>query len=117
MNETTAVLFGQNESKPKDSNARDELQLKIIDEVFSNKDIEVKTDLNTAQIIAFSKGKVFANEFNCDVMSDFVNLISTYSISKNRKSRKEFTDISKALNSMGLDDEESQKISDRLLGR
>ena len=98
-----------------DDKTKDELLLKIIDEVFSKEDIEVKTDLNNQQIVAFSKGKLYSDRFKSPLIGKLVDHLAIYSVSKDRKSRKEFTEISKALNSM-TNDEENPRIRDRLLG-
>jgi hypothetical protein len=75
----------------------DEHLLKIIDEIYSKKNIEVKTDLSIRQIMAISKGLLFADRYKCKIMRDFCNKIMILSVSKDRKSRKEFTDISSSM--------------------
>ena len=77
--------------------ARDEYLLKIIDEIYSDKNVEVKTDLNERQILAITRGQLFAERYNCDIMDKLCNKIMKLSISKNRLSRKEFTEISKSI--------------------
>ena len=111
-----AFLYTKPEQKTAEDSAKDELLLKIIEEVFSKKDIEVKTDINDPQVIAFSKGKLYANRYNSEIVKEFVDLLSVYSVSKGRKSRKEFKEISVALNSM-TSAEEEPRIRDRLLGK
>ena len=110
-----AFLFAQPERNNEEESVKDEILLKIIDEVFSKKDIEVKTDINSGQVMAFSKGKLYAERYNSSIVSSFVDLLSIYSVSKDRKSRKEFKEISVALNSMTSTDPEP-RIRDRLLG-
>jgi len=112
----SAFLYTEPVEKNVEDSVKDEILLKIIDEVFSKKDIEVKTDINDPQVIAFSKGKLYANRFNSDIVSEFVDLLSIYSVSKGRKSRKEFKEISIALNSMNAVEDEP-RIRDRLLGK
>ena len=111
----TAFLYTEPEQKSAEESANDQLLLRIIEEVFSKKDIEVKTDINGSQVMAFSKGKLYAERYNSSIVSSFVDLISIYSVSKDRKSRKEFKEISIALNSMN-NMEEEPTIRKRLLG-
>jgi hypothetical protein len=86
----------------------------VSNQIFSMENIEIKTDLNVAQINALTKGKLFAKHFNCTIMDDLCNTIMTLSVSKNRGSRKEFVDISK---NMHPDNNEMQPtLKTRLLG-
>ena len=97
-----------------DSTARDEYLLKIIDEVYSKENIEVKTDLNVKQINAINKGKLFADRYNCTLLDDLCQNTMILSVSKDRKGRKEFTEISKSINSP--QEEELPTLGTRLLG-
>lgn len=113
----TPFLMGDNNKvKESDESPRDELLLKIIDEVYSTDNIEVKTDLTPDQIIAFTRGKLYHKKFGSELMLNTVNELAIYSVSKDRKGRKEFTEISKALNSREAD-ETDPRIRERLLGR
>lgn len=98
-----------------DLTVRDEYILKIIDEVFSTKDIQVKTDLTVRQIKAFAKGEIFAEEYNCDIMKKLCNKMMILSVSKDRKGRKEFTEISKSIQAP-LEEDMTPTIKTRLLG-
>jgi phosphatidate phosphatase APP1 len=115
--EITNFLLVAREAEPnKDENSsRDEFFLKVIDEVFSKENIEVKTDLNNRQIIAMSKGEIFAQRYDCSIMRDLCEAIMIRSVSKDRKGRGEFTEISKSLN-MPSEMEESLSLKQRLLG-
>lgn len=97
-----------------DSSARDEYLLKIIDEVYSKDNIEVKTDLNVKQINAITKGKIFSQRYKCNLLNNLCDNIMVLSVSKDRKSRKEFTEISKSINSP--QEEELPTLGRRLLG-
>lgn len=113
----TPFLMGDNKNiVDKEENTRDELLLKIIDEVYSTDNIEVKTDLTKDQIITFTRAKLFHKKFGSDLMLDLITELAIYSVSDDRKGRKEFTEISKALNSRE-DAETDPRIRDRLLGR
>jgi hypothetical protein len=110
------LMFVPNEQTDNPDSPSNELSLKIIDHIFNKDDIEVKTDLNNQQIITFSKAKVYSQRYNCSIIDELVSNICTYSISKDRKSRKEFTEISKAFNSMQGEDV-VPSIRGRLLGK
>ena len=114
--ETTLSLFGEDIEKEKAPDEMEQLKIKMLEEIYSTKKIEVKTDLNPLQIMAFSRAKLFASEFDCEIMSQFVDLIAIFSVSKGRKSRQEFTEIAKALNNAHSENEQEQKLSERLLG-
>ena len=91
---------------------------KITKEIYSTKNIELKTELNDAQIMAFSQARAFANKYKVPLLNEFVKNLSKYSISRNRKGRKEFESIAKAnLQMAGNEERESRSIPDRLLGR
>lgn len=91
---------------------------KITKEIYSVNNIELKTELNDAQIMAFSQARAFANKYKVPLLAEFVKNISKYSISRNRKGRKEFESIAKAnLQMAGNDEQERRSIPDRLLGR
>ena len=92
--------------------------LKMIAEVFSKTDVEVKTDLTERQIVHFSRGKIYADIYDVPLMSMLVDHLAIYSISKNRKSRKEFTEVAKSFNNYGgVDDLEPRGRLDRLFGK
>lgn len=116
----TPLILGdvqvEEEVKEKDD-FREELTLKVIDEVFSKKDIEVKTDLNEAQVIHFSRGHIFHSLYNSPLMLELINTMSIYSVSKKRLGRKEFTDIAKAVNSYDSGITEEPLLRNRLIGK
>jgi len=86
----------------------------VSNQIFSKTDVEVKSDLNTAQINALTKGKLFAETFNVSIMDRLCYWQMLLPISKNRGSRKEFADISK---NMHPDNQEMQPtLKTRLLG-
>ena len=90
---------------------------KITKEMFSTKNIELKTEVNDAQIMAFSKGRAFAKRYKVPLLAEFINNISKYSISKNRKSRKEYGEVAKAnLQMASVEERESRSIPARLFG-
>lgn len=92
----TPFLFTPDkESEP--VNVAEEHLLKIIDETYSKNDIELKTDLNQKQINALTKAEIFAKRYNCSIMEELRNSHMILLVSKDRKGRKEFTDIAKGM--------------------
>jgi hypothetical protein len=87
--------------------------MRVVDEVFNTNNIDMKTDLNQRQITAITKGKLFASQFNCQVMMDLCNLHETLLISKSRAGRKEFIELTKQFNTTEAD---TPTIKERLLG-
>lgn len=118
---TTPFILGDfhnKETEPDEvkEEIREELTLKVIDEVFSTKDIEVKTELSDRQIIQFTRGHMFHSIFGSPRMLQLVNTLAVYSVSKGRKGRKEFTDIAKSINSYDSAMPEELGIRKRLFG-
>jgi len=91
----------------------------ITKEIYSTKNIAVKTELNDKQIMVFSTAMTFAKRYKVPLLKELVNNYCTYAISKGRKSRKEFENIGKAVFQMSNIDENERhsSIPDRILGR
>jgi len=112
MSDTTQELF-QTESKEDNISISDHIKMKVVDEVFNTNNIDMKTDLNQRQINAITKGKLFASQFNCEIMMNLCNLHETLLISKSRAGRKEFIELTKSFNTT---EELQPSIKERLLG-
>jgi len=112
MSDTTQELF-QNESTQDNTSISDHIKLKVVDEVFNTNNIDMKTDLNQRQINAITKGKLFATQFNCEIMMNLCNLHETLLISKSRSGRKEFIELTKSFNTT---EDLQPSIKERLLG-
>lgn len=112
------ILFDVSPEAIQSSNDNDQndLSLKIIEKVFDTNDIEVKSDYSARQVMTFAKGKLYAKKYKSSLISDLIDNYSIYAVSKDRKSRKEFSDIAKAFNSM-QPDEVMPSIKNRLLGK
>ena len=61
--------------------------------MFEKKDIEMRTDLSPPMILAMSRGEIFADIFNSEIMRSFIKNIQVLSVSKNRKGRGELVAI------------------------
>jgi predicted CopG family antitoxin len=77
---------------------------KELQELFSNDNIEKKADINSRQVMALAKAKTFAERYNNEVLKDFIINYIVYSVSKDRRGRKEFVESFKAkiLEPLGL---------------
>lgn len=93
----TNSLFADDSKKEDEKpSKREELLDKLTKEVFNTENIGVRTDLNQNQIIALSKGLLFASHFKSDIMLGVCNNIMELSLSKDRKSRGEYTEMAKS---------------------
>lgn len=99
-----------------EKNEKFEMLDKIVQENYSMENLPVKTELSTAQIRAFGIGKLFAQKYKCSIVNDLITEFMTLSISKDRKSRKEFAEISKSLLGSVSMPEEKNSLRTRLLG-
>ena len=117
MSDTTTNLFAlpeQEQNQNIDSLA-EQIKAKIVDEIFSTNNIDMKTDLNQKQINAITKGKLYAEHFGSRLMLNLCNLHETLLISKSRAGRKEFIELTK--NVLSHQEENLQpSIKERLLG-
>lgn len=77
---------------------------KDLQELFSNENIEKKADISAKQVMAIAKAKTFADRYGNKVLDDFIKRYVIYSVSKERKGRKEFVESFKAkiLEPLGL---------------
>lgn len=75
-----------------------------LQELFSNNNLEKKGDINARQVMALAKAKTFANRYNNQILNEFINNYIVYSVSKDRKGRKEFVESfrAKILEPIGL---------------
>lgn len=113
----TANLFGADAvGSMNKQNPQVEIFEKVTNEIFSKKSIQLKTDLNDRQVLAFSRASVFARKYKRPLLKQLIKELSLYSVSRGRKGRKEFENIAKANLGMANDDER-RSIPDRLLGR
>lgn len=82
----------------------DEEKESDLKELFSNENIEKKTDLSNNQVLAMTKARIFADRYDNDIIKDFIQAYSTFAVSKERKGRTEFVESYKAkiLEPLGL---------------
>jgi phosphatidate phosphatase APP1 len=70
-----------------------------INEVYSKKNIELKTDLSDNLIKAIARGKLYYKQYGITIVKDLVNEIMMLRVSRNRLGRTEFTKIVQSMNS------------------
>lgn len=64
----------------------------------NEEDIDARSEVNETQMIHIARARVIANHFDIPKLNDFVRHILTLSLSKGRKSRKEFVQAFQAAN-------------------
>jgi hypothetical protein len=107
----TKALFGEQESN--EMTAKDARFLMQLQEIYSKEDIEMKTDLNQAQINALAKGQLYASIYNVPIVKELCNRVMLLLVSKGRNGRKEFVDMAKSMNS---EEDAKPTLPDRLMG-
>jgi hypothetical protein len=110
--DTTDALFGIDQQEERLS-AHELKELKLLEEIYSKQDIELKTDLTMPLVKAVTKGQLFAEKYQSKLMSDLTNRLMILLVSNKRQGRKEFIEMSKSLNSA---EEMPVTMSERLLG-
>lgn len=94
--------------------------IKALATLTNTENLELKTDLNSPQIIAITQGKTFANKYKSNAMTNLCNNFMALNYSKDRKSRAEIVQAIQATSQRGseLEEMENSKSSIlRLLGR
>ena len=113
MDQVTNSLFSTPETiqqAPNESN----VDLKFaLEEIFSSRNLEMKTDLTVRQITAITRGQLFAKEFKSKLMNDLCKRFMILMVSKNRMGRKEFAEMARSVHQ---DNKEQETIAKRLLG-
>ena len=89
-------------------------QIEIINyglkQLFSKKNIKLKTELTKQQVTLFARGDIIASYYNSKVLKSFLTSIMEHSVSIDRKGRQESIKIMQSLNS-GLSDMDNDKSS------
>jgi hypothetical protein len=80
------------------------------------KDIDARTDVNMMQIIHIARGRTMGEHYKWNALDSFISNILTLSLSRDRKSRLEFTHAVRAVMSGGMDEQNSftQKMMESL---
>ena len=74
------------------------------DRLYSGEELEMITELNSKQILTFSRALTFAERYNVPILEDFCRKYMELAISKNRSGRGELIESlkTKVLEPMGL---------------
>lgn len=67
--------------------------------LFQDDNLMMKTDLSTGQINALARGHIFAELYQCDMMTQLCHTIESLMVSKGRKGRSEMVDMTKQIRS------------------
>lgn len=89
---------------------------KIIEEIYSTDNIEVKTDLNENEIRAITKGQLYAEKYKCNIVDNLCNKLMILKVSNKRMGRKEFKEISQSMQP-SYPEEQTMSIPQRLFGK
>ena len=118
MSDTTSSLFAlpDVEIEANTDSLAEQIKAKIVEEIFSTNNIDMKTDLNQKQINAITKGKLYAEHFGSKLMFDLCNLHETLLVSKSRAGRKEFIELTKNVIGASEPMDFAPSIKERLLG-
>lgn len=104
---------------PTEENAKNE-KLEMLNELvkqnYSKENIEVKTDINDKQIRAFGVARLFADKYKNILVFNLVEQFMTLSISKDRKSRKEYQEIAKSMLGSQTEIDNRPSMKERLFG-
>lgn len=112
----TKSIFSANAGVEESRNSTVEIFEKVSNAVWDDNNIKLKTELNSKQIVAFSRASVFAEKYDRKLLKNLIEELCIFAVSKDRKSRKEFESVAKA--SLGAYNQEDVKtIPQRLFGR
>ena len=112
------LLFNTKQENNTQEESRTKQEIKIeylLAQGFSRDNLEMKTDLAARAIKAIAKGKMHSVIFGDSILSDLCDTVMTLNISKDRKGRKELTDLTKMLANEN-EDENNRNILQRLAG-
>ena len=88
----TDALFSNSEQAPQQSK-RDDVWEKTMDELFNNKNIYHKGDISKRMTFLLARLKIIENKTGSQVSKQFAEWILKYSVSKDRKGRKEYVQM------------------------
>ena len=89
---------------------------KMFELIYSDDNIELKTDLNPRQILAITRCDMYSQIFDLPIVKDLTNKFERLQLSNARKSRKEFTEISKSINNP-MGEIGDPTLSEKLFGK
>jgi hypothetical protein len=96
---------------------QDDVFKKVVEEIYSTKNIRMKTDLSPKQIAILTKCIIYAVKFKSKIMQMVIDNFMELCVSKGRASRKEFVDLFRAINGTMNAEMSDRSLLDRLTGR
>jgi hypothetical protein len=112
--QSTSIFFPE-EKQENQISISDELKLKMVDEVYSREDIELKSRVNNHEVIVHAKAQLFAEYYNVPMIQKLSTKILELKISLDGKGRKEFVEVAKSLIAPNQEEQQST-IPQRLFG-
>lgn len=83
---------------------------RIVEELLSDNNIEGKTDLNSNQIVAFSRAAWYAERYDSEAMRIVIRYLEKFLQSKDRKGRLELTGAITNLFRYQLEQDKAEKV-------
>lgn len=109
---TTSLIFSERQETQESYSEK--YKEKLVQEVFSKEDAELKSDLNDAEIIALTKADIFAEYYDSSLIEKLKRSFLLLKVSKKRQGRGEFVKIAQAV--IAPQQEEQPTIPERLFG-
>lgn len=114
-NSVNELLFNSGGNEKQEERSKQEIKIEyLLREGFNRDNLEMKSDLNPRLIKAIAKAKMHSTIFDDSLIMALCNEVMTLNISKERKGRKELTDLAKMLATD--QDNEGSGVLSRLLG-
>jgi len=114
-NSVNELLFNSKANENNEERSKQEIKIEyLLREGFNRDNLEMKSDLNPRLIKAIAKAKMHANIFADSLIDMLCSEVMVLNISKERKGRKELTDLAKMLATD--QDQEGQGVLSRLMG-
>ena len=73
----------------------DSEQLQVLKELFTDENIDQKTELSDEEINLFSRGDIIADKFKLPLLKKYIHKFEKLRVSKLRQGRKEFVETAK----------------------
>lgn len=109
------LLFNSGGNEKQEERSKQEIKIEyLLREGFNRDNLEMKSDLNPRLIKAIAKAKMHGAIFEDNLIMALCNEVMILNISKERKGRKELTDLAKMLATD--QDNENASVLGRLLG-
>jgi signal transduction histidine kinase len=114
-NSVNELLFNSKTNESQEERSKQEIKIEyLLREGFNRDNLEMKSDLNPRLIKALAKAKMHSSIFADTLIAMLCSEVMVLNISKERKGRKELTDLAKMLATD--QDQEGQGVLSRLMG-